>query len=219
VVTALLSYSAQPAPEAYRAPAGVAPAPIPGGPVGRLMDRYRCLSCHQIGDKGGDISTAPLAFEGSKVKREWLVDYLVLSYSLRPILTERMPIFRMPREEAVQLADAIESLYVDPRVPEDPFAGHPPSDGDPGEGERLYVTLGCRSCHIIGSSGGYYGPPLSNTSARLKPGWTFAWLKGPQRFRQDVRCPDYGLNDRDALRLTAYLNTLHEAPAGKGGGR
>jgi mono/diheme cytochrome c family protein len=219
VVTALLSFSAQPAPESYRAATGPAPAPIPGGPVGRLMSRYRCLSCHEIGDKGGDISTAPLAFEGSKVRREWLVDYLVLSYSLRPILTERMPIFRMPREEAVQLADAIESLYVDPRVPEDPFAGHPPSDGDPGEGERLYVTLGCRSCHIIGSSGGYYGPPLSNSSARLKPGWTFAWLKGPQRFRQDVRCPDYGLTDRDALRLTAYLGTLHEAPAGKGGGR
>jgi mono/diheme cytochrome c family protein len=219
VVTALLSFAAQPAPEAYRAPSGVAPAPIPGGPVGRLMDRYRCLSCHQIGDKGGDISTAPLAFEGSKVKREWLVDYLVLSYSLRPILTERMPIFRMPREEAVALADAIESLYVDSRIPEDPFAGRPASDSDAGEGQRLYVTLGCRACHIVGSSGGYFGPPLSNTSARLKPGWTFSWLKGPQRFRQDVRCPDYGLTDRDALRLTAYLATLREAPAGKGGGR
>jgi mono/diheme cytochrome c family protein len=218
VVTALLSFAAQPAPEPYRAPSGVAPAPIPGGPVGHLMDRYRCLSCHQIGDKGGDISTAPLTFEGSKVKHDWLVDYLVLSYSLRPILTERMPIFRMPREDAVQLASTIESLYVDPRVPEDPFAGRPASDGDPAEGQRLYVTLGCRACHIIGSSGGYYGPPLSDTARRLKPGWTFAWLKGPQRFRKDVRCPDYGLTDRDALRLTAYLGTLRETPSAKGGG-
>ena len=41
----------------------------------------------------------------------------VLSYSLRPILEERMPVLRMPREEAVQLADAIESFYVDPRSP------------------------------------------------------------------------------------------------------
>ena len=92
VVTALLGFGAQPVPEAYRVVPANVPAPIPAGRVGQLVDRYRCLSCHQIGDKGGDISTAPLTFEGSKVQRDWLVDYLVLSFSIRPILTERMPI-------------------------------------------------------------------------------------------------------------------------------
>jgi mono/diheme cytochrome c family protein len=213
VVTALLGLGAQAVPEAYRALPASLPAPIPAGRVGHLIDRYRCLSCHQIGDRGGDISTAPLTFEGSKVQRDWLVGYLLLSYSIRPILTERMPIFRMTREEAAELADAIETIFVDPRVPEDPFQGRPASDGDPVEGERLYVTLGCRSCHIIGSSGGYYGPPLSDSAVRLKPGWTYTWLKGPQRWRSDVRCPDFGLTDRDALRLAAYLATLHQAPA------
>ena len=118
----------------------------------------------------------------------------------------------MPRSEATELADAIGSLFVDPRVPEDPFAGRPASDADPAEGQRLYVTLGCRACHIIGSSGGYYGPPLSDSGSRLRPGWTFTWLKGPQRWRADVRCPDYALTDLDALRLTAYLAGLHAAP-------
>jgi mono/diheme cytochrome c family protein len=212
VVTALLSLGAQPVPESYRVLPASQPAPIPAGRVGELVDRYRCLSCHQIGDRGRDISTAPLTFEGSKVQRDWLVDYLQLSYSIRPILTERMPIFHMPREEAVQLADVIETICVDPRVPEDPFRGRPASDVDPVEGERLYTTLGCRACHILGSKGGYYGPPLTDSGGRLKPGWTFAWLKGPQRWRADVRCPDYGLTDLDALRLTAYLATLH-APA------
>ncbi len=213
VVTALLGLAAQPVPELYRVVTASSLAPIPAGRVGHLVDRYRCLSCHQIGDKGRDISTAPLTFEGSKVQRDWLIDYLVLSYSIRPILTERMPIFRMPREEAVQLADAIETLFVDPRVPEDPFQGRPASDADPVEGERLYTTLGCRACHIVGSSGGYYGPPLTDTAARLRPGWTYTWLKGPQSWRADVRCPDYGLTDRDALRLTAYLATLRQPPA------
>jgi mono/diheme cytochrome c family protein len=124
-----------------------------------------------------------------------------------------MPIFRMPREEAVELADAIETLFVDPRVPEDPFQGHPSSDSDAAEGERLYVGLGCRGCHIIGSAGGYYGPPLTDSAARLKPGFTYTWLKGPQHWRSDVRCPDYGLTDRDALRLTAYIATLHQPAA------
>ena len=220
LVTALLALGAKPVPEAYRHTPQAPPALLPGGQVGALVDRYRCLSCHQIGDRGGDISTAPLTHEGSKVKREWLESYLVLSYSLRPILEERMPVLRMPREEAAELAAAIESFYVDPRIPDDPFAGRPASDADPGEGQRLYTTLGCRACHIAGgdNKGGYYGPPLTDSAARLRPGWVFTWLKGPQRWRADVRCPDYGLTDTDALRLTAYLEILRAAPAAPSAG-
>ncbi len=214
VVTALLALGSEPVPEGYRPGPVGSSTPIPAGSVGRLIDRYRCLSCHQMGERGEDISTAPLTFEGSKVQREWLIDYLVLSFTIRPILAERMPILRMPRQEATELADAVEGLLIDPRIPEDPFAGRPLSDADPIEGERLYVTLGCRACHIVGSSGGYYGPPLGDSGTRLRPGWTFTWLKGPQRWRADVRCPDYGLTDRDALRLTAYLSALHATPAG-----
>jgi cytochrome c2 len=213
VVTALLAFGVEPVPEAYRVVPAARPAPIPAGPIGRLIDRYRCLSCHEIGDRGGDISMAPLTFEGSKVQREWLTDYLVQPHAIRPVLTERMPNFRMTRDEAVQLSDAIETFFVDPRIAEDPFRGKPASDADPAEGARLYVTLGCRACHIIGSSGGYYGPPLTDSATRLAPGWTYFWLKGPQRWRADVRCPDYGLTDRDALRLTAYIATLRQSGA------
>jgi mono/diheme cytochrome c family protein len=208
VVTALLALGAQQVPEAYRVAERSPVAVIPGGEVGRLVDRYRCLSCHRIGDQGGDISTAPLTYEGSKVRRDWLVDYLLVSYSLRPIIEERMPIFRMSRADAELLAGAITNFYVDPRIAQDPFAGRPAGDADPVEGQRLYTSLGCRACHIVGATGGYYGPPLNDTQTRLQPGWVFAWLKGPQKWRADVRCPDYGLTDTDALRLTAYLGTL-----------
>lgn len=223
VVTALLALNATPVPEAYRAVGEPHPAQLPGGKVGELFNRYRCLSCHRIGDRGGDISTAPLGGEGSKVRREWLVNYLVLPFTIRPILPERMPIFRMTREEASEIADAMEAFSVDPSIPDNPFAGRPTSDADPVEGARLYVSLGCRACHILGSSGGYYGPPLTDTPARLKPGWLYQWLKGPQRWRADVRCPSYGLSDRDALRLTAYLESLKpqagSAVTTAGGGR
>lgn len=221
IVTALLSLGVKPVPEAYHPVASGTPTPIPGGAIGKLIQQYRCLSCHQIGTQGGDTSTAPLTFEGSKVKRDWLVNYLVLSFTIRPILEERMPIFRIPRDEAEKLADAIESFYVNPAIPEDPFAGRPASDQNATEGQRLYVTNGCRACHIIGGSGGYYGPPLTDASSRLKPGWVFKWLKGPQAWRADVRCPNYGFTDTDALRLTAYLQTLRAtgAPKTSGGKR
>ena len=184
---------------------------IPGGAVGALIDRYRCLSCHRIGDRGGDISTAALTFEGSKVKRDWLVQYLVLSYTLRPILEERMPVFRMPREHATMLADAIASFYVDPSIPDDAFAGRPGTDADAAEGQRLYTTLGCRGCHIIGTAGGYVGPPLGDSASRLKSGWVFTWLKGPQRWRSDARCPDFGLDDTKFLGETNSLQFTSRA--------
>lgn len=215
IVTALLSNGAQPVPEKYRHHAPETVAMIPGGRVGELFSRYRCLSCHQVGNRGDDISTAPLTFEGSKVRREWLIEYLLLPYTLRPILPERMPILKMSRDEATLLADAIKTFYVDPAIAADPFVGRPASDRDPAEGERLYTTLGCRGCHIIGASGGYVGPPLTDTSKRLEPGWIFHFLKNPQVWRADLRCPNYGLTDTDALRLTAYLETLGSQAAAK----
>jgi mono/diheme cytochrome c family protein len=208
VVTALMAMTAAPVPEPYRMTPALQASIVPAGPIGATISRYRCLSCHEIGSRGGDISTAPLTFEGSKVNRDWLAKYLTVPYSIRPILPERMPVLHMNTEDAGRLADAIEMLYVDPSIPDDPFAGRPTSDGDAAEGERLYTTLGCRACHIIGTGGGYYGPPLSDTHARLKPGWVYRYLLNPQRWRADVRCPNYGLTDTDALRLTAYLETL-----------
>jgi mono/diheme cytochrome c family protein len=213
VVTALLSMPATPVPEAYRPSVVQQASIVPAGLIGTMISRYRCLSCHEIGGRGGDISTAPLTFEGSKVNRDWLARYLIVPYSIRPILPERMPILHMTNEDAAKLADAIDMLYVDPSIPDDPFAGRPQSDHDAAEGERLYTTLGCRACHIIGANGGYYGPPLTDTRTRLKPGWVFRYLQNPQRWRADVRCPNYGLTDTDALRLTAYLQTLSAPPA------
>jgi cytochrome c2 len=214
IVTALLSMPAAPVPEAYRPIAVPQASIVPAGAVGAMISRYRCLSCHQIGSRGGDLSTAPLTFEGSKVNRDWLAKYLAVPYSIRPILPERMPTLHMTPEEAAKLADAVDMLYVDPSIPDDPFAGRPESDRDAAEGGRLYTTLGCRACHIIGAGGGYYGPPLTDTHARLKPGWVFRYLQNPQRWRPDVRCPNYGLTETDALRLTAYLETLAAPLAG-----
>jgi mono/diheme cytochrome c family protein len=213
IVTALLAMPAQPVPEAYRHVPAQQATLLPAGAIGAMVSRYRCLSCHQLGTRGGDISTAPLTFEGSKVNRDWLAKYLTVPYSIRPILPERMPVLKIQQADADKLADAIETWYVDAAIPEDPFAGRPTSDQDAAEGARLYATFGCRSCHIIAGNGGYYGPPLTDTHARLKPGWVFYFLQNPQRWRADIRCPNYGLTDTDALRLTAYLESLKPAPA------
>ena len=205
-------------PRGYRSLRRSSRGLVPGGPVGALIERYRCLSCHQIGEQGRRHLDRPAHVRGEQGQARLarrLPDALLFAPPDPRGADARL---RMPREEATQLADAIESFYVDPRSREDPFAGRPASDADRRRA-GLYTTLGCRACHILGSSGGYYGPPLTDTGKRLKPGWVFTWLKGPQRWRADVRCPNYGLTDTDALRLTAYLETLPPHPPGGGGRR
>jgi cytochrome c1 len=49
---------------------------------------------------------------------------------------------------------------------------------------------------------------LSATGARLKPGWTAAWLAAPQLYKPGTLQPDYGLSAADARALTAYLTSL-----------
>jgi hypothetical protein len=69
---------------------------------------------------------------------------------------------------------------------------------------------------MIGGKGGFYGPVLDGAGQRLKTGWIYSWLKGPQRWREDAREPDYGLDDADARALTAYVASLPPPKAAHG---
>lgn len=218
IVTNLLSLTAEVvAPEYQPAQSTSAGLPSPpAGEVGRLISHYRCLTCHIIGASGGDISTAPLTFEGSKVKRDWLARYLMVPYTLRGILPERMPYFRMSQEEAERIAAYMSDVFLDDRIRADAFDGKPPTTDEVAIGERLYYRIGCNSCHMIGTTGGYVGPPLSEAGDRLKSGWVAYWLENPQRWRKDVLCPNYGLDREQIQSLTAFISTRQKTagPAG-----
>ena len=216
LATALLSYDGTPVPEAYRV-AVPPPRYSPPGRFGELMARYRCLSCHQVQGVGGDLSTAPLTAEGSKVTREWLARYLLLPSALRPVLPERMVPLRMPEEEARFLADFMQEVYLDDGIPGEIFPeGAPPEQAE--RGRRLFFERhGCQSCHQLGGAGGYYGPALDDSPGKLKSGWIAWWLQGPQRWRTDVRCPDFGLDAADARDLAAFLVSARPAGAAAAG--
>jgi len=212
LVTALLSYDGTVVPEAYRV-APAEPQYAPQGRFGLLARQYRCLSCHQVQGAGGDISTAPLTAEGNKVKEEWLQGYLLLPVTIRPILPERMLPLRMSEEHAAFLAGYMKNVYVDDAIPGEIFPAGPPRE-QAERGRRLfYERYGCQACHQLGGTGGYYGPPLDDSPAKLESGWIAWWLQGPQRWRADVRCPDFGLDAADARDLAAFLVTP-PAPGG-----
>lgn len=177
----------------------------PAGEFGRLFDNYSCISCHSIDKYGGEISTAPLTIEGSKVQYEWLKNYLIRPYAIRPILVERMPRFRMTEREAALMADYIKKVYVSDEIPL--FFEYELTAEDAQIGRELLVEMDCRSCHIIDKRGGYVGPQLDEVGSRLEAGWIFTWLRNPLLYKESTIHPDYEFSVDQARQLTAYLMT------------
>ncbi len=184
------------------------------GEFGRLVQRYRCLSCHSVNGIGHNISY-DLGVEGSRVRRDWLFQYLKLPYTIRPILTVRMPVFNLTDEEARVLADGITAMRRDAEI--DSMGNFPRGPREVEAGKRLFERSGCMSCHQVGPKGGYVGPSFTTgapVGRRLEPGWIVAWLLNPQALKPDVLEPRYGFTREQAQALAAYLMTLSEPKRG-----
>jgi cytochrome c2 len=175
------------------------------GRFGELVSRYRCLSCHAVGGSGGDLSTVPFDRIGSQLQRDYVMAYLLNPGAVRVSIEPRMPAFHMLPEEARAIADYFSTVFLDDHMEQYDGMFTP---AETQRGKELYGELGCQACHQLGLQGGYVGPELSATAARLKPGWTAAWLMSPESYKPGTLQPDYGLSSADARALTAYLNTL-----------
>jgi len=142
------------------------------------------------------------------VRESWLAAFLKLPTTVRPILEERMLQLQMPDDQRAMIASFAENVLRDERISDEIFAAPPPPE-EIERGRRLFhERYGCQACHMIDGKGGFYGPVLDGAGQRLKTGWIYFWLKGPQRWRQDAREPDYRLDDADARALTAYVASL-----------
>ena len=182
----------------------------PAGEFGELFEKYSCISCHSIDKYGGVLSTVPLTLEGSKAKFEWLRDYLIRPYAIRPILTERMPYFRMTVREASLMAEYIKRVYVSDEIPRFFELEFEPSDIE--IGKSIVDSLQCVNCHIIGGKGGYLGPQLDNCGNRLEAGWVYSWMLNPRKYNPTTIQPDFGFSEIETRQVTAYLMTMKKEP-------
>lgn len=204
VTTALLSLSRTP-PQHPAVGSRSARAPVPSRDVADVLEKYRCLDCHTLGEKGQPLAT-DLARSGSKLHREWLASYLRKPYAIRPLVKERMPAFGLSEKEIGLLVEFFKSACVDRALPPGPFEdGKIPPD-QVVEGERLFHDrYGCRACHIVGSEGGVYGPSLNGAGNRMTTAWIYAWIRDPKALDPSTRKPDLGLSPEAARALTAYV--------------
>jgi mono/diheme cytochrome c family protein/predicted nuclease with TOPRIM domain len=176
----------------------------------QLFEQYNCLGCHRIGTEGGTIAPN-LAYAGSKLRGEWLLRFLKAPYSLRPMVTARMPTFPLSDQEAATLRDYILTTLVDPRVPEELQVAQLVTPELAAQGEKLYwEKYPCFTCHQIqGKVGGAaVGPDLTDAWKRLNPDWMVQWIKNPQAFEPTTIMPNLGLSDAEATAIVAYLENL-----------
>ena len=178
--------------------------PLPAGEVGRIIERYKCLSCHKIGGQGGKLAP-DLTFEGSKVQKDWLKNYLEKPYAIRPYLVERMPRFNMTVQEADIVAEYVELVFRNNEIDTKPIS----KTGDPDIGRMLYFDkYVCQSCHSIDGEGGYYGPALENVANRLKPAWLDTRLVNPHPYEPGAREPALSISKEERKNILAFLSTL-----------
>ena len=184
----------------------------PDGEAGQLYQRYRCYVCHSFKGYGGTLAP-DLTYEGSRSKRDWLVQFLQNPPTLRPTLTVRMPRFNMPEQDARTLADYISGNLRKPEV--NPAAVDESSFTQQmaDHGKQLFETkYQCQSCHTIGSSGGYVGPSLNNVGNWMTGAWIEAWLRNPQALLPGSIEPHHAFSGDEIRDLTAYLLTLKQSP-------
>jgi len=204
VTVALLSLRADPVPPDRATRDPDRPRYEPQGEFGRLVRRYRCLSCHQIQGTGGTLSTVVLDRVGSQLQRSYIEQYVQKPIAVRVGLSERMPHLNIAPEEARVLADYLSTVMVDDAL----RAGVPVDAATVGRGRELFDRHGCVGCHIVGDRGGFVGPDLNGSGDRLQPGWTVAWLLDPERWKPGTLQPDHGLTREEAEALTAYTLSI-----------
>jgi mono/diheme cytochrome c family protein len=175
-----------------------------------LFEKYNCLGCHHLAGQGGNIAPN-LAYEGSKVRGDWLLSFLKQPHKIRPLVQARMPTFPLTEQEAVTLRDYIMTAFLDERVPRVAQVAQAITPDLAAQGEKLYwEKYPCFTCHQIqGKAGGAaVGPDLTDAWKRLNPEWMVQWIKNPQAFDPATLMPNLGVPDTEAIAIVAYLENV-----------
>jgi mono/diheme cytochrome c family protein len=175
-----------------------------------VFEKYNCLGCHNLAGQGGTVAPN-LAYEGSKVRSDWLLSFLKQPQKIRPLLQARMPTFPLTDQETVSVRDYIMTTFLDERVPKGTQIAQAINPELAAQGEKLFwEKYPCFTCHQVqGRTGGAaVGPELTEAWKRLNPEWMVQWIKNPQGFEPATLMPNLGVTDTEAVALVAYLESV-----------
>jgi len=74
-------------------------------------------------------------------------------------------------------------------------------------GELLFHTEGCFTCHRFNGSGGSMGPDLTAITQIKSDSWIHSYLENPKQFNQQARMPSFAhLSSRKRKAIISFLN-------------
>ncbi len=147
-----------------------------------IFTALNCAGCHAHPSATAWHNAPDLSAEGSRVRPEWLRDFLRAPRPIRPFgfhpgSGSRMPDFRL----SVAETDSISAYLLRQRKPLQPFEARTLSVFSASKAEALLRDrLPCLGCHQLGGDGGRIGPDLSGVRARLTPAFVSAMIRDPQ---------------------------------------
>jgi cytochrome c2 len=82
--------------------------------------------------------------------------------------------------------------------------------GDPVKGKQVYLNSipKCTLCHMIGASGGKFGPELTAIGKKRDAVWLAKYLTNPQFENPTNKMPAVAAKGKDLEDLIAYLVSL-----------
>lgn len=165
-----------------------------------------CTGCHEMAVlPEGRLVGPNLTFQGSRVRKEWLVDFLRSPYTIKPEYglmgsPTRMPTFNLTDEELKAVVEYITEVLIDKQADQN-------GSIDPAlakQGKKLFRDKTCDNCHRIGSSPAGIGPELTESGKRLRPGWVISFIQQPEHYL-NTRMPNLKVSPEEAKALAAYV--------------
>ena len=196
-----------------------------------------CTTCHSLsvtraGETkliGGSIGPE-LTKVGSKVNRDWLIDWLRNPQGYLP--NSKMPRYEWTDEDLYKVTQYISTSLTDSDLLSNVPQLGSPQDQEVQMGRRLFAEKGCGSCHAIEgvSPQKEFGPDLSSlggknvsqlefgdsTIPRNLISYVQAKITNPSSVNTAARMPQYHLNADDLDSITTALLSMGGTPASSG---
>ncbi|MBI5101230.1 MAG: cytochrome c, partial [Nitrospirae bacterium] len=177
---------------------------------GKMMwQKYDCIGCHTILGNGSYFAPE-LGKITEKKPKDYLKKFLMDPKAVNP--NASMPKLGIRSDEADDLITFLDwTSKVDTNDwPPKPIlaAAAGVSGKDLTEGQRLYQSLGCASCHAINGIGGTSGPDLTKVGNRRDRQWLIGHFKDPDDYVKNSAMPKVEAPDADIEQLADYMLTL-----------
>lgn len=171
-----------------------------------LLVKLNCVGCHEVAELPDGKKVGPnLTFQGSRVRKDWLTEFLRAPYIIKPEYAlmgsqARMPTFRFTEAELHSVVEYISQVLVDKGLRQawtlKPVLAK--------KGKRLFREKQCNNCHRIGTRPAGIGPDLTEAGKRLSPGWTMNFIERPSHYLE-TRMPNLKVSAEEAKALAAYI--------------